>query len=82
MRYPEVNLAEDAGLLVRATRQGKRLVRLANPGVFVYVRHGHNAWRQFAPGTFIDPKGWQRIAAPLDFPVKVFEFYKDASTGR
>jgi glycosyltransferase involved in cell wall biosynthesis len=79
MRYPEVNLAEDAGLLVRATRQGKRLMRLSNPGVFVYVRHGHNAWRQFAPGTFIDPKGWQRIAAPLDFPVKVFEFYKDAS---
>jgi hypothetical protein len=47
--------------------------------VFVYVRHGHNAWRQFAPGTFIDPKGWQRIAAPLDFPVKVFEFYKRAA---
>jgi glycosyltransferase involved in cell wall biosynthesis len=79
LRYPEINLAEDAALLVRATRQGKRLMRLANPGVFVYVRHGRNAWRQFAPGTFIDPKGWQRIAAPLDFPPAVLEFYKRAA---
>jgi glycosyltransferase involved in cell wall biosynthesis len=79
LRYPEINLAEDAGLLIRATRHGKKLVRLSNPGVFVYVRHGRNAWRQFAPGTFIDPKGWQRIAAPLDFPGKVLEFYKGAS---
>jgi len=82
LRYPEINLAEDAGLLIRATRQGKRLVRLSNPGVFVYVRHGRNAWQQFAPGTFIDPKGWQRISAPLDFPAKTLEFYKDASAGR
>ena len=78
LRYPEINLAEDAALLVRATRQGKRLLRLSNPGVFVYVRHGRNAWRQFAPGTFIDPKGWQRISAPLDFPLSALEFYKNA----
>ncbi|HEU5132195.1 MAG TPA: glycosyltransferase family A protein, partial [Pyrinomonadaceae bacterium] len=82
MRYPEINLAEDAALLVRATRQGKRLVRLSNPGVFVYVRHGRNAWKQFAPGTFIDPKGWQRITAPLDFPPAALEFYKSASSRR
>lgn len=82
LRYPEINLAEDAWLLMRSTRQGKRLVRLSNPGVFVYVRHGRNAWRQFAPGTFIDPKGWQRISAPLHFPVEVLEFYKSASAGR
>jgi len=82
LRYPEINLAEDAALLVRATRKGKRLVRLSNPGVFVYVRHGRNAWQQFAPGTFIDPKGWQRITAPLDFPVTVLEFYKNASLAR
>jgi len=82
LRYPEINLAEDAWMLLRSTRQGKRLVRLSNPGVFVYVRHGRNAWRQFAPGTFIDPKGWQRIAAPLHFPVEALEFYKQASAGR
>ncbi len=82
MRYPEINLAEDAALLLRATRQGKKLVRLSNPGVFVYVRHGRNAWQQFAPGTFIDPKGWQKIRAPLDFPAAVLEFYKQASATR
>lgn len=82
LRYPEINLAEDAWLLMRSARQGKRLVRLSNPGVFVYVRHGSNAWRQFAPGTFIDPKGWQRISAPLHFPVEALEFYKSASGGR
>jgi glycosyltransferase involved in cell wall biosynthesis len=82
LRYPEINLAEDAWLLVRATRLGKRLVRLSNPGVFIYVRHGSNAWRQFTPGSFIDPKGWQRISAPLDFPARVLDFYKNASAGR
>lgn len=81
LRYPEINLAEDAWLLMRATREGKRLLRLSNPGVFVYVRHGRNAWRQFTPGTFIDPKGWQRISAPLDFPAAALSFYKNASGG-
>ena len=62
LRYPEINLAEDAGLLVRATRKGKRLVRLSNPGVFVYVRHGRNAWQQFAPGNVYRS---ERLAADL-----------------
>ena len=79
LRYPEINLAEDAWLLKRATRLGKRLVRLTNPGVFVYVRHGRNAWRQFTPGQFIDPKGWQRISPPLTFPTTALEFFKTAS---
>jgi glycosyltransferase involved in cell wall biosynthesis len=79
LHYPEVNLAEDAWLLHRATLQGKRLLRLSNPGVFVYVRHGRNAWRQFAPGKFLDPKGWQRISAPLNFPNSALAFYKNAS---
>ena len=82
LRYPEVNLAEDAWLLAHATRQGKRLVRLSNPGVFIYVRHDRNAWRQFAPGRFIDPKGWQRIAPPPHFPVAALEFYRNASNKR
>jgi glycosyltransferase involved in cell wall biosynthesis len=82
LRYPEINLAEDAWLLNRAMKQGKRLLRLANPGVFIYVRHGRNAWRQFSPGTFIDPKGWQRVAAPLDFPHTALEFYKNVEKRR
>lgn len=79
LQYPAINLAEDAWLLNRATRLGKRLVRLSNPGVFVYVRHGRNAWRQFAPGQFIDPKGWQRISPPLNFPASALAFFKNAS---
>jgi hypothetical protein len=81
LRYPEINLAEDAALLYRATREGKRLLRLSNPGVFVYVRHGTNAWREFAPGSFIDPAGWQRISAPLNFPPAALAFYKGACAG-
>ncbi len=82
VRYPETNLGEDAWLLDRAMKQGKRLLRLANPGVFIYVRHGRNAWRQFAPGKFLDPKGWQRISAPLDFPLAALEFYKSVEKSR
>ncbi|HYW73191.1 MAG TPA: glycosyltransferase [Pyrinomonadaceae bacterium] len=79
LRYPEVNLAEDAWLLHRATRRGKRLLRLANPGVFVYVRHGTNAWREFRPGSFIDPNGWRRIPRPLHFPDPALSFFLAAS---
>ena len=68
LRYPEINLAEDAYFLHHAVKRGKRLLRLSNPGVFVYVRHGSNAWREFAPGHFINPAGWERITPPLFFP--------------
>ena len=80
LRYPEINLAEDAYLLHYALRRGTRLVRLANPGVFVYVRHGHNAWREFAPGRFINPEGWERIAAPLAFPAAALASYRVAAS--
>jgi hypothetical protein len=76
LRYPEINLAEDAYLLHYAVQSGKRLVRLANPGVFVYVRHGTNAWREFTPGHFIDPAGWERIAPPAVLPKAFLETYK------
>ncbi len=79
LRYPEVNLAEDAYLLRCATKRGLRLVRLSNPGVFVYVRHGRNAWREFAPGRFISPSGWQKISAPPAFPPAALAAYKAAS---
>jgi hypothetical protein len=81
LRYPEVNLAEDASLLYRAKLKGNRLLRLSNPGVFVYVRHGRNAWREFSPGSFIDPKGWQRIPRPLNFPEKTFSSFMGVALG-
>jgi hypothetical protein len=76
VRYPEVNLAEDARLLQCALRKGKRLVRLANPGIFVYVRHGQNAWRECTPGRFLNPAGWERLERPLVIPLQVLETYK------
>ena len=48
LRYPPISLAEDAAFIFAALRARKRLLRLTNDGVFVYVRHGDNAW-QFNP---------------------------------
>jgi predicted O-methyltransferase YrrM len=67
LRYPDVDLAEDAWLLERALAAGKRLARLDNAGLFVYVRHDKNAW-QFDPGSFLGPAGWVRIDRPASFP--------------
>ena len=79
--YPEINLAEDAHLLHNSIRRGKRLRRLANPVVFIYVRHTSNAWREFNPGRFIDPSGWQRIDTPLSFHSETLEAYRAATQG-
>jgi len=81
LRYPDVNLAEDAYLLHYAMQRGKRLMRLANPGVFVYMRHGTNAWREFAPGSFLNPSGWERIDRPLMFPAQKLALYTSAAVG-
>ena len=62
-RYPHINLAEDAALVQQVLKHGNRLVRLANPDVFVYIRHSNTAWR-FEPGSFLEPSGWQRIPPP------------------
>ena len=79
VRYPEANLAEDAALLQQAVRRGKRLLRLENPGLFIYVRHGRNAWREFAPGSFIDPDGWATVDPPPELPPSVLDSYKQAA---
>jgi glycosyltransferase involved in cell wall biosynthesis len=82
IRYPEINLAEDAALIRQASGRRHRLLRLANPGVFVYVRHGSNAWGEYAPGSFLDPAGWQRIAHPTTFPDNSLDDYKAAAASR
>jgi O-antigen biosynthesis protein len=78
LQYPEADLAEDAWLLLRAMRKGYRLRRLANPGVFVYVRHEGNSW-QFTPGDFLNPDGWTRIAPPSLFLSGQLASYQAAS---
>ena len=61
--YPPTSLAEDAAFLTRTIRAGARLARLDEPGLFVYLRHGANAWR-FALGGHVDPSGWRRLDEP------------------
>ncbi len=82
LRYPNTNLAEDAYLLHYAVQRGKRLCRLSNPGVFVYTRHGTNAWREFAPGSFVNPAGWGNIPRPPVFPAAMLTSYLEASMDR
>jgi glycosyltransferase involved in cell wall biosynthesis len=78
LRYPEVDLAEDAAFLRDAMRRGRRLSRLENPGLFVYVRHGRNAW-QFEVGRFLDPQGWEAIAGPASLPGEILDAYRTAA---
>jgi hypothetical protein len=62
--------------------RGKRLKRLSNPTVFIYVRHTTNAWREFVPGHFIDPSGWRQIARPTMFPTEALTTYRKAAGQR
>lgn len=55
-------------------------MRMTNPGVFVYVRHGRNAWKQCQPGRFINPAGWERVERPRMFPAELVSVYKEAAS--
>ena len=79
IRYPETSLAEDAALIRQAVGRGHRLLRLANPEVFVYIRHGRNTWREYKPGSFLDPDGWRRIARPATFSLTSLSAYMSAA---
>ncbi len=59
-RYPNVSIAEDAGFLRAAVTRGARLRPIDAGELFVYVRHGQNAWR-FACGQAVDAGGWARL---------------------
>jgi hypothetical protein len=78
IRYPESNLAEDAELIQQAMRRSKRLMRLENPGAFVYLRHGRNAWK-FETGRFLDPAGWNPTTAPSGFSLQTLDLYRAAA---
>ena len=65
--FPHVSLAEDAAFLTLAKARGARLQRLSGDGIFVYIRHGANAWR-FTCGAFLDQYGWRRTEEPAFSP--------------
>ncbi len=78
IRYPDEDLAEDAALVREIQRRGRRILPLDNPGLFVYVRHGRNAWR-FEVGRFLDPKGWLAGAAPPALSEATLDAYRAAA---
>jgi hypothetical protein len=78
VRYPELDLAEDARFLQLATAAGRRLKKLDNQGSFVYLRHSRNAWR-FDAGSFLDPGGWRQGIAPNGFTNETLEAYAAAA---
>jgi O-antigen biosynthesis protein len=65
--YPDTSLAEDVAVQHSLIRRGKRVERLHNNDVFIYMRHGGNTW-SFNVGDFIDRDGWERAAPPLFLP--------------
>jgi glycosyltransferase involved in cell wall biosynthesis len=77
-RYPNVNLAEDAGFIQQALAKRQRLLQLANDGRFVYMRHGSNAW-QFEAGRFLDPRGWKEIIPPAGLSTAMVDEYRLAA---
>jgi O-antigen biosynthesis protein len=62
-RYPDTSLAEDAALLRAAVGRGARLKRIDSAGLFVYLRHGRNAW-SFDCGKHVDSRGWSIARQP------------------
>jgi glycosyltransferase involved in cell wall biosynthesis len=62
-RYPDASLAEDAAFLNAAVARGARLHSIPSDGLFVYLRHGGNAW-SFSCGQYLDARGWSRVSEP------------------
>jgi glycosyltransferase involved in cell wall biosynthesis len=62
-RYPDASLAEDAYFLLAAKRRGAQLQQIPGAGLFMYVRHGTNAW-SFTCGEHGASADWFRVAEP------------------
>jgi len=66
IRYPALNLAEDAALMRQVVQRHKRLERMPNLGMYVYMRHPGITWR-ITPGKTMNPAGWKRVEPPDEF---------------
>jgi glycosyltransferase involved in cell wall biosynthesis len=80
VRFRPLSLSEDAYFLFDAKRRGGKLSKLSGDGLFVYVRHGANAW-SFACGEHIDPEGWTSESAP-EYLLDDLLFYQALSQER
>jgi glycosyltransferase involved in cell wall biosynthesis/GT2 family glycosyltransferase len=78
-QFPNCSLAEDAAYLEQAIRRGARLLAVQAAGIFLYVRHGANAWT-FACGQAGGADGWELTQEP-DWPAEDRAFYAARSAG-
>jgi O-antigen biosynthesis protein len=72
-QFPDRSLAEDAVFLDQAVRRGARLEAVEADGLFIYVRHGSNAWAM-ACGVTGGATGWEPAPEP-NLPPDVRAFY-------
>ena len=77
VRFPHIDLAEDAALIRAARARGGRLKAMAGHELFVYVRHEWNTWR-FQPGRFHYASAWQRTAPPAAFSDAMLAAHQEA----
>lgn len=71
--FPDQSLAEDAIFLRQALETGSRLVPIDAEGLFVYIRHGANAW-QMECGKYAGTEGWETAPEP-DLGADALLFY-------
>ena len=72
-QFPDCSLAEDAVFLDQAVRRGARLRAVDADGIFVYVRHGTNAWSIIC-GVTGGAAGWETMPEPA-LPPDARSFY-------
>jgi glycosyltransferase involved in cell wall biosynthesis len=72
-KFPDCSLAEDAAFLDQAVRRGARLRAVDADGIFIYIRHGANAW-SIACGVTGGAAEWEGVPEP-DLSPDVRAFY-------
>lgn len=81
-KFPDQSLAEDAVFLDQALRGGARLQRIDADGLFIYVRHGANAW-EMECGQFAGTAGWETVPEPdLEPDARAFYSARSATPRR
>lgn len=72
-KFPDQSLAEDAIFLQRALDMGSRLHAIDAKGLFIYIRHGANAWKMEC-GEYAGADGWEIVPEP-DMETGARSFY-------
>jgi hypothetical protein len=76
-KFPDQSLAEDAIFLQQALDMGSRLQAIDAEGLFIYIRHGANAW-EMECGQYGGTDGWETMPEP-DMETYARTFYSALS---